>query len=371
MVQHPEHNQAARTGFRRGRRRAIRRLGTVATLAVLAAVTACVPGGGASGSGSGSGSDLTIGVGSATVSYGAFWVAEANNLFAKNGVKVKVASYNTSGQTANLLASGQIQLAVFGANAVFQLNPRGKKAWMLDELSTFNPGTTVVISNKGITSADQLRSNPNCRIATTQVGTLPYAYTVRYQKAENLGNCKLILEAGGPPLLAAVSSGSVQAGVVTYANALAALNAGKVKRLVDPLNVPAALAQKVAPHQYPSFGIVGLQSTVQENSQAVIRFLRAIRQANTLLLKSSPSQLGQESAKLSAFSGASPVLLADAWKAVLGGIPTGPQAGYISQSQWQQTLEGYVDWQIPGYDRNDPSNSYGDAVNMSYFNKAK
>jgi ABC-type nitrate/sulfonate/bicarbonate transport system substrate-binding protein len=359
------------------RNRVISRLGIAGTLAVLVGglLSACAGGGGGSGGDSGSGSgttyNLSIGIGSATVSYGAFWVAEANNLFAKNGVNVKVVSYNTSGQTANLLASGQIQLAVFGANAVFQLNPQGKTTWMLDELSTYNSGTVAVIANKGITSADQLRSNPNCRIATNDVGTVPYAYSVLYQKAENLGNCKLILEAGAAPLIAAVSSGSAQAGILTYANSLAAINAGKVSLLVNPLKVPAALAQKVAPHEYPSFGIIGTQSSVQANSQAVIRFLRAIRQANALLLKTPASELGAETAKLTAFSGASPKSLAQAWQAILGGIPTGPQAGYINDSQWQQTLQGFVDWSIPGYNPSDSSVAYSNAVNMSYFGKAK
>ena len=353
----------------RARRRG-RRLGVVGGIG-LAMVLLAACGGGSSGSTKSAGTEtLTVGVGSSTVSYAAFWVAQEHNLFAKNGINVKVVSYNTSGETSNLLASGQIQLAIFGANAIFQLNPQGKQAEMIDELSSYNAGTVAVIGAQGVTSADQLRSKSGCRIATTDVGTVPYAYAALYQKAENLGNCKLILEAGTAPLIAAVGSGAAQAGILTYANALPALAAKKATLIVNPLHVAPALAAKVAPDQYPTFGVIALKSTIDSKQAGIVKFLKAIQQANATLNKESNSQLGAATAKLTPFAGAQPSQLAKAWEAIRTGIPTGSNAGFIPASAWAKTLKGFVTWSIPGYSPTNSAISYGNAVDMSLLNKA-
>jgi ABC-type nitrate/sulfonate/bicarbonate transport system substrate-binding protein len=373
MDQHPHTVRPAAPGTRRRRGR---RIGVLGGICGLATVLLAACGGGTSGSSGSSGSSssggtdtITVGVGSSTVSYAAFWVAQENNLFAKNGINVKVVSYNTSGETSNLLASGQIQLAIFGANAIFQLNPQGKQAEMVDELSAFNTGTVAVVGAQGVTSADQLRSKSGCRIATTDVGTVPYAYAALYQKAENLGNCKLILEAGTAPLIAAVSSGSAQAGIVTYANALPALAAKKATLIVNPLHVDPTLAAKVAPNQYPTFGVIALKSTISAKQADIEKFLTAIRQANTALIKESNSQLGAATAKLTPFSGDQPSQLAKAWQAIRTGIPTGSNAGFIPASAWAKTLQGFVTWSIPGYSPTNSAISYGNAVNMSLLQK--
>src|SRR6201992_1535659 len=200
---------------------------------------------------------LTIGVGSPNLSYAAFWVAMANNLFAKNGVDVKVSSYNTDGQSPNLLAAHKIQLQVFGPVTAAQLDLRGQQASYLDTLSNYGPSVEAVVGAKGINTVAQLRNTKNCRIATDEVGTLPYAFSVLYQKAEKLTNCTLVITSGAPAVAAEVGAGTAQAGVETYSTALALLDAKKATLLLDPLNVPAWLKAEVAPHSYALGGVLG------------------------------------------------------------------------------------------------------------------
>jgi hypothetical protein len=174
-------------------------------------------------------------------------------------------------------------------------------------------------------------------------------------------------------LIAAVSSGYAKVGIVTYADALSALSAlaaGKITLLLDPLHVPPALAKELVPQEYPAFVVFGLRSTLRDHRGAVVRFLRALRQANADLLKASTEQLGTTTASLPAFAGTPPSLLATAWAAVLPQIPTGPQAGSISQSAWRTALRGFADWGLPGYRPTDPTLSYQRVVDMSYFNEA-
>jgi ABC-type nitrate/sulfonate/bicarbonate transport system substrate-binding protein len=326
-----------------------------------------------SGAGPASGNrplSLKIGVGSAATNYGAFWVAQANHLFAKNGLEIHVVSYATSGTTANVVSGGLVQLQLFTAPLGLELAEHGKPITIVDELSSFNAGAMVVIGARGVTSPSQLRSLKNCRIATIAQGTVPYAYAIRYLRAEGLSNCALIQESTPPPLIAAVSSGSAQAGIVTYSNAVAAISSGAVTMLLDPLKVPPDLAKKLVPEEYPAFVVFGLRSTVRANREAVVRFVRALRQANAMLLKTPAAELGAETAALPAFAGAKAPALAQAWKGTLSQIPTGPKAGFISKAAWKTALGGYSEWGLPGYSATNPALSYGQVVDMSYFDQA-
>lgn len=332
--------------------------------------------GGSSTTGSASGSSskkvlsLNIGVGSASTNYGAYWIAEAEQLFAKNGLDIHVVSYNTSGTTANVVASGRVQLQLFTAPLGLQLAEHGMPISIVYELSSFSASGMSVIGAKGITSVSQLRSAPNCRIATTAVGTVPYAFAVRYVKVEGLSNCTLVTSSTVAPLMASVSSGNAQAGIVTYANTLGAVGSGSVTLLLDPLKIPADLAKRLVPVQYPAFVVFGLRSTVRENKGAVVRFVRTLRQANAALLKLSPDQLGAKTAPLQGMAGAPASLLSKSWLGTMSQIPTGGQAGYISKDAWGQALKGFSDWSLPGYNASDSALSYKQVVDMSYFQQA-
>lgn len=350
---------------------------TVATISLLSALVGSLAAcGGSSPSSASSHStspktlSLTIGVGSASTNYGAFWVAQAKHLFAKNGLNVQVADYNTSGTTANMVASGRVQLQLFTAPLGLELAEHGKQITIVDELSTFNASSMSVIGSKGTTSIGMLRSAHNCRISTTAVGTVPYAYAARFKTVEGLSNCTLVTNSTVAPLIASVSSGSAQAGIVTYSNALKALGSGKVTLLVNPLKLSSGFAKQMVPTQYPAFVVFGLKSTVSAHREAVVRFVRTLRQANAQLLKMTPQELGNATAPLTGMAGAPASLLAKAWSGTLSQIPTGSRAGYISSSAWQAALTGFSGWSLPGYNANAQSLTYSQVVDMSYFNQA-
>lgn len=355
-------------------RRAAAVLASVCATAI--AVVGCGGGSSSSSSGSSGGSSgdktlsLNVGVGSASTNYGPYWVAEAKDLFKKNGLDVHVVSYNTSGTTANVVASGQVDVQAFTAPLGLQLAEQGKPISIIYELSRFAASGMSVIGAKGITSFDDLRAAKNCRISTTAVGTVPYAYAVRYQQVEGLDNCKIVSQNSVSPLLAAVSSGSAQAGIVTYANALSAISAKKVTLLVDPLKVPPDLAKKLAPTEYPAFVVFGLRSALEDHREAITRFVKVLREANAMLEKMSPRELGDATAKLKGMQGAPASLLAKAWEGTMSQIPTGSKAGFISSDDWSAALKGFDDWGLPSYDPNSSKLSYDEVVDMSYFNEA-
>lgn len=354
----------------------LRRVAAVVALACATAIPVVGCGGDSSSSSSQGGSSgggnmaLNVGVGSASTNYGPYWVAEAKDLFKKNGLDIHVVSYNTSGTTANVVASGQVDVQAFTAPLGLQLAQQGKPISVIYELSRFAASGMSVIGAKGITSFDQLRSAKNCRISTTAVGTVPYAYAARYKEVEGLTNCKIINQNSVGPLIAAVSSGAAQAGVVTYANALSALSAKKVELIVDPLHVPADLAQKLAPTEYPAFVVFGLRDTLEEKSEAVTRFVKALHEANAMMEDMSPEELGKLTAPLKGMQGAPASLLSKAWAGTLDQVPTGPKAGFISPEDWTAALKGFEGWGLPTYDSSSPQLAYDQVVDMSYFDKA-
>lgn len=313
---------------------------------------------------------LTLGMGSVNVSYGPFWVAQAKGLFAKNGVKINVVSYNTAAQTAEMLASGEVDVELFSPALGWELLQKGIHIQYVYYMANFTSATNAIISSNSVTSVAQIKQmGTSCRFATTASASIPYVSAIAYSRLEGL-KCQIVQFPTVPAELAAVVSGSAQLTSVPYTTALTAVDAGQARFLVDPLHMQKAVSKGLISAPYPVFVVMGQASLLHQNKTAVTRFIKAMREAANQMSKMSNAQLATMTAKLPAWSGTTLATLTQGWKAVRSQLSVGPKAGYISKAQWGAAQRGFTAWALTNYIPRSPLMTYKYAVNMTYWNAA-
>jgi ABC-type nitrate/sulfonate/bicarbonate transport system substrate-binding protein len=312
---------------------------------------------------------VNVAIGSQNWQFGAFYVAQAYGLFAKDKVNVKVTSYSASSIMTSLLVSGQIQLGITSDVASLQIAQAGEPSQLLFNTGNIGAGADAVISSKSITSVSQLKTG-TCNVVTQGPGKGSYALVVAWERVNDITNCSGVVAQNVPIQIADVESGSDQAAAVSYGAAEPYIQAGLVNVLYNPSTVTKAVAKKMFATPYPAFGVIGMTSTLKSNSTGVTRFIKAMRQAQQLLNTKTPLVISKAVAKTPGWVGTPVSAVEVSLKAELSSYPTGKTAGIITAAQWKQTLAGLVDWDVAGYSATTPAYQYGTAVNMSYFNKA-
>lgn len=313
---------------------------------------------------------LNVGVGSVNLSYGPFWVAMAKGFFKKDGVTVNIVSYNTAANTANMIASGEVDVQLFSPALGFLLMKQGIGVQYVYNMSSFTSSTNAIISSKSITSVSQLQAmGTNCRFASTATASIPYVSAISYSRLEGL-KCQLVQLPTVPAEVSAVVSGSSQLASVPYTSALVAANAGQVNFLVDPLHMQKTVAKKLVSAPYPVFVVLGQTSLLKQHRVAVTRFVKALRQAAAAMAKLSDAKLGVLTATLPAFAGQTAPLLTEGWRAVHPQLSLGPNAGFINRAQWANEVRGLAQWDLPGYTLSNPLMKYASDINMTFWNNA-
>jgi ABC-type nitrate/sulfonate/bicarbonate transport system substrate-binding protein len=312
---------------------------------------------------------LSIAIGSQNWQFGAFYVAQADKLFAKDGVNVKVTSYSASSIMTSLIVSGQINLGITSDVGSLQIAGAGEPSQLVFNTGDIGAGAEAVISSKSVTSLAQLKSG-TCNIVTQGPGKGSYALMVAWERVNDITNCNSVVAASDATEIAEVESGSDQAAVISYGPTLPYVDAGYVNLLYNPTKVTASVAKQMFPVAYPAFGVIGLTSTLKKDSVGVTRFVKAMRQAEAILTTKTPAYIAKLVAKSPGWVGTPVSAIEVALDSERSSLPTGKTAGEISKSAWAATLAGLVNWDITGYSASTAAYQYGAAVNMTYFNKA-
>jgi hypothetical protein len=316
---------------------------------------------------------LNLVVGAAGVPYGPIWVALANNMFAKNGVNVNVLSFTGIQTGAAELVAGQADLFASSTAVGVQLSAQGQPATAVYALSSFTAYMFAWMTKSGITSLQQLQNmGTNCKVAEGLAGSGGFAYTQEFMKANGL-KCSIVNVANPTAAAQVVESGQVDAGAVFPQDGAAATAAGTGDVLVDPSKMTPAQAKAIVPDPFLAVGIVGLTSDLTAKKSAVVAFIRTLRQAQTMMLRTSPAQLAQWTVQVPGQPfGTTPVdLLTSTWAVTIPTFPTGPTAGSILPGAWAASLAGFQnEFKTPGFDSTSTAAQYANAVDMSYFNAA-
>lgn len=353
----------------RRRRSAFTFLAAVAT-AVLA-VVGCSSSNQPTSTGSNSTPTLKIAIGAPSVGFGAVWIALDQNLFAKNGVNVKVVTYTGVQVLPSLLTSGNADLVMNTNSAFFSLMLAGQPAQVIFNLQNYSWKYGTVMAKPQIKSIADLQALGNkCRLATSAPGTGTYGWMLEFEQAYNL-HCTYVDTPTLPAETAAVTGGSADAAVTLLATAQSAASHGLANIIFDPSKETAAVGQKIIADSFPSVGILGLKSNLEAKKAAVTSFVKALQQADAIIQKSTPSQLAQMTiaSAPSAWGSQTPAAVAAGWS-ILQVTSPGTPPGFIPESSWSDALKVQSGWGLTSIDFQGSALSYSNAVNMSFYQAA-
>lgn len=316
---------------------------------------------------------LTLAISSSSMVYGPIWLAMAENLFENNGVDLKVVSTNALTTGPSMLVSGHADLLATTTFMGLRIAMEGKPLSIVMNLSNMGGRINAFVSRPAIKSmADLAAMGSNCKVIVLPAGTAGWA---AYQGIAAKYNLKCSVGTAGtvPLVLAGVLSGQFDAATLNPQDAYAARDSGKGTLLIDPLNTPDALAQEIYSRQHSLTTVFGMKSTVQAKKEAVSRFVRALQQANQRIATMPSAELGEVTRRLPEVFGPTPATaLALQWELQKSLFPKGPDAGFISEPEWNAVLVAApLSWGLANVNVQDPTLAYRSIVDMSYFRAAQ
>lgn len=314
---------------------------------------------------------LNIAIGAPSVGFAAVWIALDKKLFPKNGVHVNVVTYTGVQVLPSLLTSGRADLVMNTDSAFFSLMLAGEPAQVIFNLEDYNWQYGTVIARPQIKSIADLQAlGSSCRLATSAPGTGTYGWMLEFQKAYKL-HCTYIDTPTLAAETAAVTGGSADAAVTLLATAQSVASAGLANIIFDPSKEAAATGKRIIAESFPSVGILGLKSNLKAKKKAVTDFVKALRQADAIIQKSTPSELAKMTiaSAPSAWGSQTTAAVAAGWS-ILHVTSPGTTAGFISAASWSQALKVLSGWGLTSINLKSPALSYRNAINMSFFQAA-
>ncbi|WP_329343602.1 ABC transporter substrate-binding protein [Streptomyces sp. NBC_01352] len=321
--------------------------------------------------GSGSGDNaapqtLKTVVGSPGVAHGLYYVAKQKGLFEKNGLTVEQVSGGVSNAAA-LLVSGKADMLVGGTLFAVPLATQGKDVSVVFNNSDYGLTFASLVGQKGLTLKELRAKGSDCRIAVTGAGTILYGWLLDVSKAYGL-ECENATQDSLQGLTAAVASGAADAAVVLPEQAAALSKAGNAGMLIDPLAMTAKQRAAAVPGTaYPSGAMLGMKKNLSAKSEAVTRYVRALKEASAVVHSSTPQELAEIVKKDPDFAQNPVESLAIGWTDLKARTPYGANAGRITEEGWRTSLTSMQHWGLSDFSPDDPKLAYSAAVDMSYL----
>jgi hypothetical protein len=317
--------------------------------------------------------ELNVTVGAPVGYYSALWVAEINNLFQKEGVKVNVLTYSGIAVGAAQLATGQSDVLVNAITQTAGLKVKNIDVRVLMYLGKWDYHVTALVTNPSIASIGQLKAmGSTCQIATLVPGGGLYGFAVALKKVYNL-DCRLVYLGSDAAMVAAYVSGAANAVTPNASDANTLKTQGKGNILLDPFTMDKATGEALVPKAFPFWSVAALNKTITGDKKvAVQRFIQALRDADALMEPMDAAQLAAVTVGVkAAFPGVSVDTMTTAYKLIKPIIPTGAQAGRISTDDWTAALKTMEFWQTPGVTAEDPRLAYAAVVDTAVFDATK
>ena len=310
------------------------------------------------------------------------YVAQAEGIFQKYGLNVNILE-NAGANTLNLLVSGQADLTWYATSNALLLAAQGQPTTVI--MNGSRDTGSAILGAPSITTLDQLSAlGGNCTIGTLTVGTQTYGYAVQYVASSKLKlqQCTLRQVGTAATLYALLQSGQVQAAVMPLSSAVIGAQTFGEHLLVSPNKT--GYRKEFGFPNFMNSSWFGLTSTVQAKQASIINFLKAINEANKLVVPKNLTRLATDLEKFSVFQSTPLATLrqsltyvvnflgngitfaaADQIKAHPNALTSNP--GYIPASVWQTSVQQYAKWGLTTFDPNASYSAYGQRVNMSYL----
>jgi NitT/TauT family transport system substrate-binding protein len=352
------------------KRQRIRSASLACLAGMLAGVVACSSGsqtGSSATGGSGNSASLptlTVGLAGQLTAASEMWVADELGYFKKYGVNVDISVPGSAG-TAEA-AAGKIDLMMCGVVASIPAALQGRPTEIVYQENYSSAGTNLIVSAKS--PYNNIMQLSGKKIAVEGVGESTYGAALDYSNyIVAHGGKKLTIVAGTSPAAndALVTSGQAQATAGLLDQFGTGIAAGEYRVLV---NASTPEGEKILPTAVGN-GYWGVTSVLAGKTKALTAFVAALREADLWLQDHSVQQISQVLAKTSWFPGQSVTILADQVKEDKASNAYSPTDGYISEGEWASSLSAYKAWGT-GLNLSSATVSYGQHVNMSYWNAA-
>jgi ABC-type nitrate/sulfonate/bicarbonate transport system substrate-binding protein len=340
-------------------------IGLAAALLSLGALAAC---GGGSSSSDGGPQKLTIATSSANSIQGELYLAQQLGYTEKYGVDVEFVNAGALGVTQ--VVSGKADLAQFGTAAALGPQAQGRGISIVYGLLN-NISRGIVVSTKspiqpGATEDVLMQLSGKTLVTQGTVGAA-YGNTVIVADwiAEHGGEKPTIVSvdtADGPT--AQLISGQADAALGLPDYAAGAIREGSLEMLVP--NTDPVMTE-ITGGDFPAAALFGVEANLKEKSEAVTAYVAALRDAHDYVMSHSIDEVAAELAKHPAFEGQTAEVIAS----TLQYDPPffSPDGGRITEESWDRTLS-VMDDHNTGLDLTKPEFSYGELVDMSYWDDA-
>jgi len=327
---------------------------------------------------------LTVAEVTAVPNFVVLYVAQAEGLFRKHGLEVKILE-NAGANTLNLLVSGQADLTWYATSNALLLASQGKPTTVI--MNGSRDTGAAILSAQNITSLAQLSDLGNdCTIGTLTIGTQTYGYAVQYlaKPKLKLEKCRLRQVGTAATLYALLQSRQVQAAVMPLSSAVIGAQTYGQHLLVSPNKT--GYRKEYGFPDFMNSSWFGLTSTLESKHDEVVRFLKAIGEANKLVVPKNLTRLANDLAKFSVFQSTPFNTLRQSLAYVVNYLGQGitfaspaqvkahPKAfssnpGYIPKGVWNTSVQQYEKWGLT-IDPNASYAQYRQRVNMSYLAEA-
>jgi ABC-type nitrate/sulfonate/bicarbonate transport system substrate-binding protein len=304
---------------------------------------------------------IVVGTAAANVeqSFSQLYVAAQRGYFAKQGLNVQIVPFGAGLSAA--LATNQANLAYTSTGLAFALQNNGTPMEILYNALGGGSAAPVISSNPSITNPAQCKS-----MVSSAVGTTSYAWALVEQKLFH-ASYQITPASNSSVITPAVVSGQADCAVGAYTLLNPVVAANQAHYVFNPL------AKNAKPKGWPSAAseaaLYGTKAEIDSLGPAVMeKFLTALNQAYHDIKTDTAANLA---ASVHAYPGTQGTdqttmahniqILKPLWA---------PNAGYISQSSWNQIRRFF---RAAGFGYMTTTNAnfkYPAIINMSYYDKA-
>jgi ABC-type nitrate/sulfonate/bicarbonate transport system substrate-binding protein len=292
------------------------------------------------------------------------YIATANGYFKHLGLAIYL-SDGVGANTTALLVSGRADIVSYGSTSPLSLANQGKQTSTIYADNGGGNSGFMIGNNSSAPTLAALESLKSCVIATFAVGSPPYGYTVQYEHELGI-NCRIIPFSSVPSMIAALVAGSADAAVLSFSTFASTLAAGEAKVLIDT-RIPS-VRQKYVGGNFIESTEVGLPANLKAKRSAVIKWLKGENLARKWLKTHTDKQAAALLGKFGKFG--SDTLLIQKVAAQRAYMNAGNTNGYITAGQWNYSLQRFSAFDLPNYSPSNPAYSYGNLVDMSYYDAA-
>jgi ABC-type nitrate/sulfonate/bicarbonate transport system substrate-binding protein len=301
---------------------------------------------------------LTVAIAAPDVAFTQLYVAQAKGYFKKAGLDVKITDPGSNLLTSVL--TGQADLGLSGTGAALAPALKGQD-------------TSIIYNNTDSRTAGWIAANPkvkspaDCkRIGALAPGSGSYASAVQYATAFGK-KWNIVPMQDFPTIVASVVSGSLDCATGTWGTFSAAVDAKKLRLIVDP-RFKNTLPPGIASDIIPSGVVFGMSKVVASKAEAVQRFITGYQNALADVRKETPAALAGVLKTFQDFSTQKATVLASAIDATR--FTFAPADGFMDQTQYGRALVYFDKGGVAGVNASKPAFSYGKRVNMALWKQA-